>query len=92
MAAADPTVFDDTPFIGPARAPLVTGEKSLRWITDRVTGLALRDTPWQWTVAFIVSSMFATLLVGNIFWLFYRGVGVWGNNTPVAWGWPIVNF
>jgi len=25
-------------------------------------------------------------------YLFWEGVGVWGNNQPVAWGWPIVNF
>ncbi len=24
--------------------------------------------------------------------LFFKGVGVWGNNNPVYWGWPIVNF
>ncbi len=23
---------------------------------------------------------------------FWKGVGVWGNNVPVAWGFPIVNF
>ncbi|MHC5066062.1 MAG: NrfD/PsrC family molybdoenzyme membrane anchor subunit, partial [Planctomycetota bacterium] len=25
-------------------------------------------------------------------WLIWQGVGVWGNNNPVGWGWPIVNF
>jgi molybdopterin-containing oxidoreductase family membrane subunit len=24
--------------------------------------------------------------------LIYTGVGVWGNRSPVFWGWPIVNF
>jgi molybdopterin-containing oxidoreductase family membrane subunit len=27
-----------------------------------------------------------------ITYLVFTGVGVWGNNVPVAWGWPIVNF
>ncbi len=27
-----------------------------------------------------------------ILYLFYTGVGVWGNRSPVFWGWPIVNF
>ena len=93
MAAADPTAFrDDTPYVGPARAPLVTGGKSIRWVTDRVTGLALRDTPWQWTAAFAVSALLTLMLLGNVAYLIFRGVGVWGNNVPVAWGWPIVNF
>jgi molybdopterin-containing oxidoreductase family membrane subunit len=25
-------------------------------------------------------------------YLFWRGVGVWGNNSPVYWGWDITNF
>ena len=25
-------------------------------------------------------------------WLFYMGVGIWGINVPVAWGFAIVNF
>ena len=25
-------------------------------------------------------------------WLLYRGVGIWGINIPVAWGFAIVNF
>jgi len=27
-----------------------------------------------------------------IAYLVWNGVGVWGNNNPVGWGWPIVNF
>jgi Ni/Fe-hydrogenase subunit HybB-like protein len=27
-----------------------------------------------------------------IVYLVTTGVGIWGNNQPVAWGWPIVNF
>ena len=25
-------------------------------------------------------------------YLIFTGIGVWGNNSPVGWGWPIVNF
>jgi len=28
----------------------------------------------------------------SIAWLVWEGTGIWGNNQPVAWGWPIVNF
>ena len=27
-----------------------------------------------------------------IAYLVWNGIGVWGNNNPVGWGWPIVNF
>ena len=94
MAAADPTVFaDTTPTEVPGRrAPLVTGGKSIGWVSDRISSLALRETPWQWYAAFAVSVSLTLMLVANIAYLFVAGVGVWGNNVPVAWGWPIVNF
>ena len=25
-------------------------------------------------------------------YLFWTGIGIWGNNSPAFWGWPIVNF
>ena len=25
-------------------------------------------------------------------WLFWEGIGVWGNNSPVGWAWDITNF
>ena len=31
-------------------------------------------------------------LLAGAFWLFYKGVGVWGIIIPVAWGFAIVNF
>ncbi len=31
-------------------------------------------------------------LLAGAFWLFYKGVGVWGIVIPVAWGFAIVNF
>jgi Ni/Fe-hydrogenase subunit HybB-like protein len=31
-------------------------------------------------------------LVGAIGWLFLRGIGIWGVNIPVAWGFAIANF
>lgn len=32
------------------------------------------------------------VLLAMIVWLLYMGIGVWGNQIPVAWAWDIVNF
>jgi molybdopterin-containing oxidoreductase family membrane subunit len=32
------------------------------------------------------------MLLATTGYLFYEGVGLWGLNNPVAWGWAIVNF
>jgi len=40
----------------------------------------------------LVSSTLLSVLLIMIGYLVWNGVGVWGNNNPVGWGWPIVNF
>lgn len=36
--------------------------------------------------------LFVNVLVASIAWLVYQGIGVWGNNQPVSWGFDIINF
>ncbi|HEY4301997.1 MAG TPA: NrfD/PsrC family molybdoenzyme membrane anchor subunit [Candidatus Didemnitutus sp.] len=72
----------------PARAGL-TGPAMTRTVAD--IPLAHR-LPRFWWVAFVAGGMGVLLLFVAIGWLFLRGVGVWGINRPVAWGFAIVNF
>ncbi|MCB9568087.1 MAG: polysulfide reductase NrfD [Myxococcales bacterium] len=46
----------------------------------------------RWWGFFIVSVMMLGLLLVSLGWLFWEGVGIWGLNNPVDWGWAIVNF
>lgn len=45
-----------------------------------------------WYIAMSIS--LTMLLIGavSLGWTFYKGVGVWGVNQPVGWGFDIVNF
>ena len=74
------------------RPPLVTGGKDFLGVTDAVAHNAERRARLAWWVCFIVSASFAGLFFGLIGYLVATGVGVWGNNQPVAWGFPIINF
>ncbi len=75
------------------RAPLVLGGHDYKSVTNVVCGLAEREkTPLAWWIAFGISVALMTMLFINVFYLFITGVGVWGNMSPVFWGWPIVNF
>jgi molybdopterin-containing oxidoreductase family membrane subunit len=74
------------------REPLVLGDLDFRGVTDTVTGLALRKTPLTWWIAFFIALGLLQLLPITLFCLIFTGVGVWGNNRPVMWGFPIVNF
>lgn len=74
------------------RPRLVKGGLTFNDITELVSYHAERKTPKAWFVAFAFASSGAVLLLAMLAYQIYNGVGVWGNNQPVAWGWPIVNF
>ena len=48
--------------------------------------------PLGWYIFLGISLSFLGLFGFSIGWLFWEGTGIWGNNIPVAWAWPIVNF
>ena len=75
------------------RAPLVLGGLDYSGITEVVTDIAERPKPPRiWYIALGISAMWAGILGACILHLIFTGVGVWGNRSPVFWGWPIVNF
>ena len=63
-------------------------------VTETVCGIAERPRPpLAWYVAFArLGRRDGHVLLRAIGYLIATGVGVWGNNSPVFWGWPIVNF
>ena len=74
------------------RAPLVLGGKDFKGVTDAVLYRTERKPHLYWWLAFLPSAALAGLFFGLIGYLFATGVGVWGNNQPIAWGFPIINF
>ncbi len=48
--------------------------------------------PMAWYIAFAISLGLLGMLGASVMYLLATGVGVWGNNHPVMWGFPIVNF
>ncbi|MDF1656438.1 MAG: polysulfide reductase NrfD [Verrucomicrobiales bacterium] len=77
---------------GVAREPLVLNDRPMSWITDRICGIVENRQPFIWWALFVPAAMLFGLLMGTLVYLVSTGVGVWGNNQPVAWGWAIVNF
>ncbi|HVZ10292.1 NrfD/PsrC family molybdoenzyme membrane anchor subunit [Rhodopila sp.] len=62
-------------------------------LTDHVSALALRrHAPRWWWMAFIPSLCLLGLGVLAVGWLFLAGVGIWGIDWPVAWGFAIINY
>jgi len=63
------------------------------WITEKISSLVLTPhTPIEWIVVFGAVFTGTLVLLFAIAWLLYSGIGIWGVNIPVAWGFAIVNF
>ncbi len=74
-------------------AALVQGDNDLHSVTETVCGvLEAPKPPKAWYPIFGIAVALLGVLGAMIVYLVMTGVGVWGNNQPVAWGWPIVNF
>ena len=74
------------------RRKLVENDRGFDWITEKVCGIVEEKTPTWWWVCFFVSGFVALFSVVGTIYLIATGVGVWGLNNPVNWGWAIVNF
>ncbi len=54
--------------------------------------MPFQRTPRQLFVGFGIAFLLVNVLLVAVSWLFIRGVGIWGIDIPVAWGFAIVNF
>ena len=71
---------------------LVKGNHDFSSINSLITDINLRPTPKGWYIAFGLSNMLLFVLLFSIAYLIWEGIGIWGLNQPVGWGWAIVNF
>ena len=65
---------------------------ALQSLTETAARPVEGKTPPGWWIAFGFSASLLAVFVVSTIWLFRDGVGVWGLNHPVSWGWAIVNF
>src|SRR5262249_45153112 len=62
-------------------------------VTDKIASIVLsRRTPRAWIVAFAAGFALMLVLLTAVTRLLLSGVGIWGVNEPVGWGFAIVNF
>jgi len=62
-------------------------------VTEKIASIVLtRPVSLGWLAGFSISFIIVMVLLGSIAWLIVKGVGIWGINIPVGWGFAIVNF
>lgn len=67
-----------------------------RWgyagIGDRIAALVLeRPLGWRWLLGFGITGLGTLMLLTAMAYLFAEGIGIWGVDIPVAWGFAIAN-
>src|SRR5690242_14205459 len=79
--------------IGEQKAPVIQPGHTFASITDKVASIVLRRPVTNgWLLGLVICFLILQWFLFAVCWLFYKGVGVWGVNVPIAWGFAIVNF
>src|SRR6059058_583394 len=74
-----------TPVIGPGH--------TFGSVTDKISSIVLtRPTSLGWYIGFLIAFSLMGVMTVAIGWLVIKGVGIWGINIPIGWGFAIVNF
>jgi molybdopterin-containing oxidoreductase family membrane subunit len=77
----------------PEHQPFLGRGHSFESVNDKISSIVLvRGVKRGWIAGLAVSFALVMLLFLSVAWLFAKGVGIWGINVPVGWGFAIVNF
>src|SRR6202167_1175819 len=76
-----------------SRAPVIEPGYTFGTVTDKISSIVLtRPTSSGWFLGFGVAFLLTMMMLYAIAFLFLEGVGIWGIQIPVGWGFAIVNF
>jgi Ni/Fe-hydrogenase subunit HybB-like protein len=74
-------------------APVLVPGYTLATMTDKISAVVLSGrTPTSWYLGFGISCVLVLVLAYAVAMLLLIGVGLWGINSPVMWGFAITNF
>jgi molybdopterin-containing oxidoreductase family membrane subunit len=75
------------------RAPVLAAGHTFASVTDQISSIVLtRKTQKGWFLGFAIAFAITMMLLYAITMTVVIGVGIWGINIPVGWGFAIVNF
>lgn len=77
----------------PDESPVLDPGYTLDSITEKVSSIVLKPGVTRgWLLGFMIAFALVMLFLYAVANLLVRGIGIWGINIPVAWGFDIVNF
>jgi Ni/Fe-hydrogenase subunit HybB-like protein len=91
--AVDPPPVVEEKATGIKLDPVIGPGHDYASVTDKISAIVLsRRPPLWWWAGFGITFLLVMVLLYAVTYLFVKGVGIWGINIPVAWGFAIVNF
>src|SRR5438105_347066 len=79
--------------LGEQKAPVIAPGHTFASITEEIGGIVLRRPVTNgWLFGMAVCFLILQWFLFAVCYLFFEGVGIWGVNVPVGWGFAIVNF
>jgi Ni/Fe-hydrogenase subunit HybB-like protein len=74
-------------------APILGPGHDFASVTDKISAIVLTQrTPLWWFAGFLISFALVSVLMLSVTMILVYGVGVWGIQIPVGWGFAIINF
>jgi molybdopterin-containing oxidoreductase family membrane subunit len=84
------------PAVGPPACdppPVIDASLTYASVNEAIGGIALRRRVGRrWYLGVALGFVLTGVLLFALTWLLIRGIGIWGVNIPVAWGFAITNF
>jgi molybdopterin-containing oxidoreductase family membrane subunit len=75
------------------RPPVLEPGHTYATVTDQISAIVLAGrSPRSWYIGFALSFLLLMLFLYATAYLLATGIGIWGNNVPVAWAFDIINF
>ena len=74
------------------RGVLIEGNKTHGQITSEILAPQEKKSPAWWFVAMSISTVMMLVGLWAIYVTVTQGIGTWGVNNSIAWGWGIINF
>src|ERR1700728_151974 len=87
--------LEQVPVSGPGPQSILGPGHTYNTVTKKISDvvyLPWKRTPKKWMLGAFIAFCFVNLLMLAVGVLFMKGVGIWGVNIPIGWGFAIINF
>jgi len=79
-------------YVSPIREPLIKGNRTYSQITEDIAAPIEGKPGKAWFMGLTISLSAMFFGIAMMAWTVWEGIGTWGLNRTIGWGWGITNF